>query len=113
MGDNTLRDELGWFMACLIILVVSINILVLFFTVLSKIGKYIKKRFAKHIRGPEETVQIKPEVRSSQPFFSQTDQLVVEDVTNANVILDSEFSHQLEVSKVEANGVQSESRLAD
>ena len=113
MGENTLRDELGWFMASLIILVVSINILVLFFTVLSNLAKYIKKRFGKHLRGPEETVQIKPEVRSTQPFFSQSDLLVVEDVTNANVILDSEFSHQLEVSKVEANGIQSDSRLAD
>ena len=86
MGDNTLRDELGWFMACLIIIVVSVNILVLFFSVLSKLAKYIKKRFGKHIRGPEETVRIKPEVRSKQPFFSQSDLLEVEDVTNANVI---------------------------
>jgi hypothetical protein len=68
MGDNTLRDELGWFMACLIILVVSINILVLFFTVLSNLAKYIKKRFGKDIRGPEETVRIKPEVRNKNPF---------------------------------------------
>lgn len=68
MGDNTVRDELGWFMACLIILVVAVNILVLFFTVLSNLAKYIKKRFGKHIRGPEETVQIRPEMRSKNPF---------------------------------------------
>jgi uncharacterized protein involved in cysteine biosynthesis len=68
MGDNTLRDELGWFMACLIILVVSVNILVLFSTVLSKLANYIKKLFVKQMRGPEETVRIKPEVRSKNPF---------------------------------------------
>jgi hypothetical protein len=68
MGDITLRDELGWIMTCLIILVVGVNVLVLISAVLSKLAKYIKKVFVKHLRGPEETVQIKPEVRSNNPF---------------------------------------------
>jgi hypothetical protein len=45
MGDMTLRDELGWLMASLIILVVGVNVLVLFSIVLSNLAKFIKKLF--------------------------------------------------------------------
>ena len=64
MGDMTLRDELGWVMASLIILVVAVNILVLISTVLSSLAKFIKILFIKHLRGSQETVQIKPEVKT-------------------------------------------------
>jgi hypothetical protein len=47
MGENTLRDSLGWFLACLIISVVAINLLVLCFTVLAGAAKFIKKLLIK------------------------------------------------------------------
>lgn len=43
MGDNTLRDSLGWFLACLIISVVGINLLVLCLKVLFGLVKLFKK----------------------------------------------------------------------
>jgi hypothetical protein len=43
MGDNTLRDSLGWFLACLIISVVTINLLVLCLKVLFGLVKLIRK----------------------------------------------------------------------
>jgi hypothetical protein len=43
MGDMTLRDELGWLMASLIILVVGVNLLVLISAVLSNLAKWFTK----------------------------------------------------------------------
>jgi hypothetical protein len=43
LGDNTLRDSLGWFLACLIISVVAINLLVLCLKVLFGLVKLIRK----------------------------------------------------------------------
>lgn len=48
MGENTLRDSLGWFLACLIISVVTINIVVLCFKVLAGIFKLIKRVLIKY-----------------------------------------------------------------
>ena len=48
MGENTLREPLGWFLACLIISVVAINLLVLCFTVLAGVVKLIRKLLIKY-----------------------------------------------------------------
>jgi hypothetical protein len=48
MGENTLRESLGWFLACLIISVVAINLLVLCFTFLAGVIKLIRKLLIKY-----------------------------------------------------------------
>ena len=48
MGENTLRDSLGWFLACLIISVVAVNLLVLCYKVLAGVVKFIRKLLIKY-----------------------------------------------------------------
>ena len=48
MGENTLRESLGWFLACLIISVVAINLLVLCFKFLAGVVKLIRKLLIKY-----------------------------------------------------------------
>jgi hypothetical protein len=48
MGENSLREPLGWFLACLIISAVAINLLVLCFTVLAGVVKLIGKLLIKY-----------------------------------------------------------------
>jgi hypothetical protein len=60
MGDNTLRDSLGWFLACLIIFLVAINILVLCLKVLFGLVKLIRKILINYKKsdGTQKTVPI-------------------------------------------------------
>jgi uncharacterized membrane protein YGL010W len=76
MGENTLRDSLGWFLACLIITVVAVNLLVLCFKVLASVFKLARKLLIKYKKSDtERTVAIKPEGKPSQPTFEKLPQI--------------------------------------
>ena len=63
MGENTLRDSLGLFLACLIISVVAVNLLVLCFKVFFCVVKFIRKLLIKYKKSDSQrTVAIKPDV---------------------------------------------------